>query len=147
MADIVRRHGPAYLAKFGARMPPSHKTALWDIEHCRTPALGGTSSSYTSSYTSGVATTAPSSAYTSVNDRKVIMTASVSLETSKVDDTVSSIRNIAQGAGGYVQSSSSYGQHTGSTSCGGMTVASQKSSPWLCESLKVDLVAYTVPRP
>ena len=42
MADIVRRHGPAYRRKFGARMLPSHKAALRDIERCRTPALGGT---------------------------------------------------------------------------------------------------------
>jgi hypothetical protein len=42
MADIVRRHGPAYRHKFAARMLPSHRRALQDIEHCRTPALGGT---------------------------------------------------------------------------------------------------------
>lgn len=42
MADIVRRHGPAYRQKFAARMLPSHKAALRDIARCRTPALGGT---------------------------------------------------------------------------------------------------------
>jgi len=42
MADIVRRHGPAYRQKFDKRMLPSHRRALRDIEHCRTPALGGT---------------------------------------------------------------------------------------------------------
>jgi len=74
------------------------------------PGYGGTqdsSSSYTG-YTTPVATGTPGSVYTNVNDRKVIMTASVTLETSKVDDTVTGIRNIAQGAGGYVQSSSTW---------------------------------------
>ena len=41
MADIVRRHGPAYRQCFADRMLPSHKRALRDIERCRTPALGG----------------------------------------------------------------------------------------------------------
>lgn len=71
------------------------------------PALGGTSSSYTSSYTAA-ATATPSSAYTNVNDRKVIMTASVSLETTEHDKVLDSIRSIASGAGGYVQSSSTW---------------------------------------
>jgi hypothetical protein len=42
MADIVRRHGPAYRHTFDAHMLPSHRRALQDIELCRTPALGGT---------------------------------------------------------------------------------------------------------
>ena len=41
LADIFRRHGPAYRAKFGARMPKSHLAAMAAIEHCRTEALGG----------------------------------------------------------------------------------------------------------
>ena len=41
VADIFRLHGPEYRAKFGARMPPSHRRAMQDIEQCRTEALGG----------------------------------------------------------------------------------------------------------
>lgn len=42
LADIFRIHGPAYLAKYGERMLPSHKRAMQDIVQCRTDALGGT---------------------------------------------------------------------------------------------------------
>lgn len=41
VADIFRRHGPEYRAKFGDRMLPSHLQAMRDIEHCRTETLGG----------------------------------------------------------------------------------------------------------
>jgi hypothetical protein len=41
LADVVRRHGPAYLRRFGAAVLPSHVRALDDIARCRTPALGG----------------------------------------------------------------------------------------------------------
>ena len=41
LADIFRLHGPQYRAKFGARMLPSHRRAMQDIEQCRTAALGG----------------------------------------------------------------------------------------------------------
>lgn len=41
LADIFRRHGPAYRARFGARMPPSHLAAMAASEQCRTEALGG----------------------------------------------------------------------------------------------------------
>jgi hypothetical protein len=41
LAEVFRRYGPAYQAKYGARMLPSHRRALRDIERCRTPALGG----------------------------------------------------------------------------------------------------------
>lgn len=41
LADIFRLHGPAYRAKFSARMLPSHRRAMQDIETCRTEALGG----------------------------------------------------------------------------------------------------------
>jgi ribosomal protein L37AE/L43A len=41
VADIFRLHGPAYRARFGARMLPSHLRAMQDIEQCRTASLGG----------------------------------------------------------------------------------------------------------
>src|ERR1700694_3128046 len=41
LAEIFRLHGPAYRAKFGSRMLPSHLRAMQDIEQCRTAALGG----------------------------------------------------------------------------------------------------------
>jgi hypothetical protein len=41
LADIVRLHGPDYLARHQGRMPSSHARAMRDIERCRTPALGG----------------------------------------------------------------------------------------------------------
>jgi putative transposase/transposase-like zinc-binding protein len=41
IADIFRLHGPAYRAKFGDRMLPSHQQAMQDIERCRTETLGG----------------------------------------------------------------------------------------------------------
>lgn len=41
VADIFRRHGPAYRAQFGNRMLPSHHRAMQDIETCRTEILGG----------------------------------------------------------------------------------------------------------
>lgn len=41
LADIFRLHGPEYRARFGNRMLPSHKKAMEDILHCRTPDMGG----------------------------------------------------------------------------------------------------------
>jgi hypothetical protein len=41
MAEIFRRYGPAYRARYGDRMLPSHRQAMGAIERCRTPALGG----------------------------------------------------------------------------------------------------------
>ncbi len=41
MADIVRRYGNAYRARFGNRLLPSHDRALKDIKRCRTQELGG----------------------------------------------------------------------------------------------------------
>jgi hypothetical protein len=41
LADIFRRHGPDYRARFGHRMPTSHLVAMQDIAQCRTEALGG----------------------------------------------------------------------------------------------------------
>jgi hypothetical protein len=41
IAEIFRRYGPQYRAKFGTRMLPSHRRAMRDIEQCRTETLGG----------------------------------------------------------------------------------------------------------
>ena len=41
VVDVVRRHGPEYLGRFGSAVLPSHARALRDIARCRTPALGG----------------------------------------------------------------------------------------------------------
>jgi hypothetical protein len=41
IADILRQHGPAYLAKYGDRMLASHKKAIKAILQCRTKVLGG----------------------------------------------------------------------------------------------------------
>jgi hypothetical protein len=40
-ADVVRRHGPAYLRRHGTMLLPSHRAALEDILRCHTPAAGG----------------------------------------------------------------------------------------------------------
>ena len=41
VAEIIRLHGAAYLARFADRILPSHRRALRDLDTCRTPALGG----------------------------------------------------------------------------------------------------------
>jgi ribosomal protein L37AE/L43A len=41
VAEIFRLHGPAYRAKFGPHLLPSHRRAMQDIEQCRTAVLGG----------------------------------------------------------------------------------------------------------
>lgn len=41
VADIIRLHGAAYLARFGPSVAPSQLRALRDIEACRTPHFGG----------------------------------------------------------------------------------------------------------
>ena len=41
LADVVRRFGPDYLARYGPSLMPSQKKALADIVACWTPALGG----------------------------------------------------------------------------------------------------------
>lgn len=41
LADVFRRFGPGYQARFGERMLPSHARTLADIQRCRTPACGG----------------------------------------------------------------------------------------------------------
>src|SRR5262249_50377101 len=40
VAEVVRRYGPAYLERFGDRMPAAHKRVLRHIAGCRTGALG-----------------------------------------------------------------------------------------------------------
>lgn len=41
LANIFRRYGPEYIARFGKNILPSHRRALHDIVDCRTEALGG----------------------------------------------------------------------------------------------------------
>ena len=41
MADILRAHGPAYIEKFGDRMPARHRSIMEKVIACRTEALGG----------------------------------------------------------------------------------------------------------
>src|SRR5215510_13967897 len=41
IAEMFRLHGPAYRAKFGARMRPSPRRAMQDIAQGRTETLGG----------------------------------------------------------------------------------------------------------
>lgn len=41
LADIIRRHAPAYLRRGGGGVPPPHRRALRAIAGCRTPAMGG----------------------------------------------------------------------------------------------------------
>ena len=41
VAEIIRLHGAAYLARVADRILPSHRRALRDLDACRTPALGG----------------------------------------------------------------------------------------------------------
>jgi hypothetical protein len=41
VADIVRRHGAAYRARFGPSLAPSQRRVLRDLAACRTPACGG----------------------------------------------------------------------------------------------------------
>jgi hypothetical protein len=41
VAEVFRQYGPAYRAKYGAQMLPSHRQVMRAIEQCRTAALGG----------------------------------------------------------------------------------------------------------
>ncbi|MCP4456064.1 MAG: transposase, partial [Planctomycetes bacterium] len=41
LAEIFRRYGPQYRAKYGDNMLPSHRQVMRAIEQCRTVALGG----------------------------------------------------------------------------------------------------------
>lgn len=64
------------------------------------PNLAAPVSTGTSSYNNNV--------YTNLSDRKVIMSASVQMETSDHDKVVNSIRTIATSSGGYIESSGTY---------------------------------------
>lgn len=41
IAEIFRRHGPDYRARFESGLPERHRRAMLDLETCRTPARGG----------------------------------------------------------------------------------------------------------
>jgi len=41
LAEVFRTFGPAYLERFGERMPQSHRRALVDLVACRTEVMGG----------------------------------------------------------------------------------------------------------
>jgi hypothetical protein len=41
LAEILRRHWPAYRAKFGNAIPYAHRAAVKAILSCRTPQRGG----------------------------------------------------------------------------------------------------------
>ncbi|WP_437915619.1 IS91 family transposase [Sorangium sp. So ce302] len=41
LAEVVRRHGPAYTERHGASIVPSHVRAVKSILHCRMPTMGG----------------------------------------------------------------------------------------------------------
>ena len=41
LAEVFRRHWPAYEKKFASRLPPSHRAAVAAILSCRTPQRGG----------------------------------------------------------------------------------------------------------
>ena len=41
LADIFARYGPAYIQKYGDRMPTRHKRVMQKVLQCRTSALGG----------------------------------------------------------------------------------------------------------
>ena len=41
LADVFEQYGPAYINKYGDRMPTRHKKVMRDIMRCRTPELGG----------------------------------------------------------------------------------------------------------
>ena len=40
LADVVREHAPAYVARYGGALPKRHARALYAIDKCRTAALG-----------------------------------------------------------------------------------------------------------
>ena len=41
LADLFREYGAAYRTKYADKLLPSHRQAMWAIEHCRTERLGG----------------------------------------------------------------------------------------------------------
>ncbi len=72
------------------------------------PGYDSTSQSTYTTPTYDSTTSLSGDVYTNISDRKVIMTASVQMETPDNDKVVNSIRSITSGAGGYVESSSTY---------------------------------------
>jgi hypothetical protein len=43
LADLFREYGADYRKKYADKLLPSHRQAMWAIEHCRTERLGGLS--------------------------------------------------------------------------------------------------------
>jgi predicted RNA-binding Zn-ribbon protein involved in translation (DUF1610 family) len=41
LADVLRRHGPSYIERYGSSMLPSHLQAVHSILRCRTAEMGG----------------------------------------------------------------------------------------------------------
>src|SRR3954454_11811497 len=41
VADVIRRHGDAFLDRYGGALGPEQRRALSDVAACRTAALGG----------------------------------------------------------------------------------------------------------
>jgi hypothetical protein len=41
LADLFREYGADYRKKYAEKLLPSHRQAMWTIEHCRTERLGG----------------------------------------------------------------------------------------------------------
>ena len=41
LAEVFRRYGPEYIARYGEKMPAGHRRAIRDIVDCRTEVLGG----------------------------------------------------------------------------------------------------------
>jgi len=41
LAELFREYGAAYRKKYADKLLPSHRQAMWAIEHCRTERLGG----------------------------------------------------------------------------------------------------------
>jgi hypothetical protein len=41
LADLFREYGAEYRKKYADKLLPSHRQAMWAIEHCRTERLGG----------------------------------------------------------------------------------------------------------
>ncbi len=86
---------------------PAAKGGSYGYGGAETP-LSASSDNVARSSSSMPAPATAQNVYTNVNDRKVIMTASVQVETGDHDKAVNDIRSIATGAGGYVESSSTW---------------------------------------
>lgn len=75
--------------------------------------IGSSDKSLGGGYTTGYNTPAPiptvtSNSYTDLSGRKVISVANVQIETENHDNAVNSVRSIAAGSGGYIESSSTW---------------------------------------